>query len=69
MKECKIIPIINSVGFAIRGMRKQKDYIDYLVKKEKQKISVVLLANPDFQEIAKETFSQTGAQIYFEITA
>jgi hypothetical protein len=66
MTEYKIIPIINSIGFAIRGMRKQKDYIDYLIKKRKQKISVIVLANPDFQEIVEETFLRTGAQVYFE---
>lgn len=66
MTEYKIIPIINSIGFAIRGMRKQKDYVDYLIKKRKQKVSVIVLANPDFQEIVEETFLRTGAQVYFE---
>ncbi|MGB3507990.1 MAG: hypothetical protein WBA93_01840 [Microcoleaceae cyanobacterium] len=67
MKECQIIPIINSVGFAIRGMRTQKDYLDYLVKKEQKKISVIVLASLVFKEIVEETFLQTGVKVNFEV--
>lgn len=66
MKEYQIIPIINSVGFAIRGVRTQKDYLDYLIQQEQQKISVIVLAPLVFKEIVEETFSQTGAKVYFE---
>ncbi|NER06723.1 MAG: hypothetical protein F6K17_31170 [Okeania sp. SIO3C4] len=67
IKEYQIITIINSVGFAIRGMRTQKDYLDYLIQQEQQKILVIVLANPDFKEIVEETFLQTGAKVNFEV--
>ena len=67
IKEYQIIPIINSVSFAIRGMRTQKNYLDDLIQQEQQKISVIVLAPLVFQEIVvEETFSQTGAKVYFE---
>lgn len=66
MKEYQIIPIINSVGFAIRGIRTQKDYLDYLTQQKQQNISVIVLAPMVFQEILEETFSQTASKVYFE---
>ncbi|NJO98270.1 MAG: hypothetical protein HC764_21635 [Pleurocapsa sp. CRU_1_2] len=58
MLEKKLIPIQDSVGFALRGIRSQKDYIEYLTFHQKKELSVVILAHPMFREIAEETFAK-----------
>lgn len=66
MIEKKLIVIQDSVGFALRGIRAQKDYIEYLICNHKKELSVIILAHPMFREIAEETFVKTGAIVSFE---
>jgi hypothetical protein len=62
----KLMVIVDSIGFSLRSMRSQKDYLDYLINDQKQDITVVVLADSAFKEVAIETFSRTGAKVYFE---
>ncbi len=66
MIEKNLIVIQDSVGFALRGIRAQKDYIEYLICNNKKELSVIILAHPMFREIAEETFVKTGAIVSFE---
>lgn len=66
MLEKKLIPIQESVGFALRSIRAQKDYVEYLINHEKKDLSVIILAHPMFREVAEETFARTGATVIFE---
>ncbi|NJL51757.1 MAG: hypothetical protein HC930_05165 [Hydrococcus sp. SU_1_0] len=66
MLEKKLITIQDSIGYSLRGIRAQKDYIEYLIKYEKKDLSVIILAHPIFREVAEETFARTGAIITFE---
>lgn len=66
MQQKKLLIIVNSIGFGLRSIRSQKDYLDYLVNDQKQDIIAVILAHPAFKEVVIETFSQTGATVYFE---
>lgn len=66
MQQTKLMIIVDSIGFSLRSMRSQKDYLDYLVNDQKQDITVVVLADSAFKEVAIETFSRTGAKVSFE---
>jgi len=66
MIEKKLIVIQDSIGFALRGIRAQKDYIKYLIDNQKNILLVIILAHPMFREVAEETFAKTGAIVSFE---
>ncbi|NEO10118.1 MULTISPECIES: hypothetical protein [unclassified Moorena] len=65
MQKTILVPIQGSLGFALRGIRAQKDYINYLIQSEPIDLATLILAHPKFKDITEETFSNIGAKTSF----